>query len=194
MGEPTLFRVPVSLSWRRFFSTPRVEIPNSIAICGAVIWGSFFIISIILSDVFRRVPELLSWVPELSDFVSELSEHSSCIGIVTKKVKRSSVVSKMARGDWHPFYRTNCHTCLIVGIYTNDEKASISSAVVTLEQTIALSHTAWYRRIFQVDHQTSVSQNSGSMIICMTVSCNLETQQSHVLAQRAGKAFSLGCH
>ena len=49
--------------------------------------------SAIFSELLRDVPELFSLVLELFDLVPELSEHPSCIGIVTKKVKRSSVVS-----------------------------------------------------------------------------------------------------
>ena len=89
--------------------------PISMAIPAADILGFCLISSSIFSElfeVFSELPvlfsepkptvsilssELLRDVPELSDFVSELSEHPSCIGIVTKKVKRSSVVSKMVR-------------------------------------------------------------------------------------------------
>ena len=52
--------------------------PNSIAIFGAVICGSALISSIIFSDVFCRVPELVTSVPELvHELVPELSKFLS---------------------------------------------------------------------------------------------------------------------
>ena len=64
-------------------------------------------VSILSSELLRDVPELSDFVSELSGLVSELFglvpelfglfPQSSCIGIVTKKVRRTSVVSKMVR-------------------------------------------------------------------------------------------------
>ena len=117
--------IPASRSFLICFSTPRELMPISMAIPAADILGFCLISSSIFSElfeVFSELPvlfsepkptvsihssELLRDVPELSDFVSELSglvselfglfPQSSCIGIVTKKVRRTSVVSKMVR-------------------------------------------------------------------------------------------------
>lgn len=60
---------------------------------------------------------------------------------------------------WHAFYWTNCHTCLIVGIYTNDDISTTKVVEIISEST--------YTMIYAPRIPTFLKLNAVDSIFCL---------------------------